>query len=33
MIPAPIQGQQATPASTDTLAQLKLLGELHDKGV
>jgi len=36
VMPAPTQGQPATPgslASTDTLAQLKLLGELHDKGV
>ncbi len=35
MMPAN-QGQQAAPAgptSVDTLAQLKLLGELHDKGV
>jgi len=30
--PAPVQGQPA-PTSVDTLAQLKLLGELHDKGV
>jgi len=29
---APVQGQ-AAPTSVDTLAQLKLLGELHDKGV
>ncbi len=32
----PAQGQPAAPAapdSADTLAQLKLLGELHDKGV
>ena len=31
--PAPVQGQPAAPTSVDTLAQLKLLGELHDKGV
>jgi membrane protease subunit (stomatin/prohibitin family) len=30
---APVQGQPAAPTSVDTLAQLKLLGELHDKGV
>jgi hypothetical protein len=29
----PAQGQPAAPANTDVLAQLKLLGELHDKGV
>jgi len=33
MMPAPTQGQPAAPASSDNLAQLKLLGELHDKGV
>jgi len=35
MMPAqqPYQGQQPTPASSDKLVQLKLLGELHDKGV
>jgi hypothetical protein len=31
--PAPVQGQPGSPTSVDTLAQLKLLGELHDKGV
>lgn len=33
VMPAPNQGQQAAPSSQDALAQLKLLGELHDKGV
>ena len=32
-MPAPVQGQPAASTSVDTLAQLKLLGELHDKGV
>lgn len=33
-MPYPQQGQPAAaPANQDTLAQLKLLGELHDKGV
>lgn len=27
------QAQQPVPANADTLSQLKLLGELHDKGV
>jgi len=33
--PQTMQGvpQPAAPANQDTLAQLKLLGELHDKGV
>ena len=31
-VPYPQQGQPA-PANQDTLAQLQLLGELHDKGV
>lgn len=29
----PAQGQQVAPASADKLAQLKLLGSLHDSGV
>jgi hypothetical protein len=33
VMPATNQGQPAAPANTDTLAQLKLLGELHDNGV
>jgi len=36
VMPAPTQGQTVAPAapgSADTLAQLKLLGELHDNGV
>ena len=31
--PQTMQGQPAAAPSADTLAQLKLLGELHDKGV
>jgi len=36
MMPAQTQGQpaaSAAPANTDTLAQLKLLGDLHNSGV
>ena len=35
MMPAqqPYQGQPQAPAGSDKLAQLQLLGELHDKGV
>ncbi len=33
VMPASGQGQPGAPVNTDVLAQLKLLGELHDKGV
>ena len=31
--PQASQGMPSSPVSSDTLVQLKLLGELHDKGV